>query len=415
METKNKLIIFTFDFPYGNSEQTFIKYELSQLVKEFDSIHIVNKKKEFNKIKQKNYSNIFYNDEFSKQLNLKNLFFTLISKIIFTFDYWIEVKNIFLSKKFFIKLKMLTLEQVNAKILHDFIFKNFDKNDNYIFYSFWSNFVLITFNKIKKDYPNSKFIARGLGSDLNGFIINDDYIPNVDKKFNKLDNLILLGEYQKEILERKKLKINKINICPIGVYKQNILDLDIDLKNQKIPLNFVSCGNLIEIKNNLLMIDFLLKFKSLTNRKINYTLIGNGKMENKIIDKLKKNQKFLNYKHIDKVDNLIEYFKNNRVNFFMNFSSQEGMAFTIMEAMSCGIPIIASNIKPNKFLINGRGYLFDIYNFDQSISTLIKDIDLDLESKDNYLIKSKNCYEFINKNLVNEDCFQEFKKVLLNV
>ena len=63
MKTKKRLIIFTFDFPYGNSENTFIEYELSQLVKEFDSIHIINKEKKFNINKQKIYSNVFYNDD----------------------------------------------------------------------------------------------------------------------------------------------------------------------------------------------------------------------------------------------------------------------------------------------------------------------------------------------------------------
>ena len=86
-----------------------------------------------------------------------------------------------------------------------------------------------------------------------------------------------------------------------------------------------------------------------------------------------------------------------------------------MEAMSCGIPIIASNIKPNEFLIKGRGYLFDIFNFDHSTSNLINEINLDLETRDNYLIRSKNCHEFIKKNLINEDCFEKFKNVLLKI
>ena len=38
----------------------------------------------------------------------------------------------------------------------------------------------------------------------------------------------------------------------------------------------VVAGNLIEIKNNFLMIDFLEKFTKQTKRKVKYTMIGKG-------------------------------------------------------------------------------------------------------------------------------------------
>ena len=44
----------------------------------------------------------------------------------------------------------------------------------------------------------------------------------------------------------------------------------------------------------------------------------------------------------------------NNINFFMNFSSQEGMSFSIMESMSCGIPAIVSDIEANKILVNEK-------------------------------------------------------------
>ena len=52
---------------------------------------------------------------------------------------------------------------------------------NVIFYSFWSNFILI-FEKIKK-FKNIKTISRVLGSDLNGYIKDDNYVPYIQKNF----------------------------------------------------------------------------------------------------------------------------------------------------------------------------------------------------------------------------------------
>ena len=59
---------------------------------------------------------------------------------------------------------------------------------------------------IKDIHPDAKFVARSLGSDLNGFIYNknDDYVPYKKLKFAALNKLVLLGRYQKEFFKKFK-------------------------------------------------------------------------------------------------------------------------------------------------------------------------------------------------------------------
>ena len=42
------------------------------------------------------------------------------------------------------------------------------------------------------------------------------------------------------------------------------------------------------------------------------------------------------------------------------------MSFSIMEAMSCGIPVISSNIDANMNLVKNSGYFINLENFDKS-------------------------------------------------
>ena len=64
---------------------------------------------------------------------------------------------------------MIIMEATQSEIAFNWIVKNkLDKN-NQIYYSFWSDYLLLTFNKLKKIYE-IKVISRTLGSDLNGFI-----------------------------------------------------------------------------------------------------------------------------------------------------------------------------------------------------------------------------------------------------
>ena len=123
----------------------------------------------------------------------------------------------------------------------------------------------------------------------------------------------LLGEYQKKNLQNLDLN-NKIEICPLVVYEQKINYKDQLIINE--PITFISCSNLTEIKNNLLMIDFISEFNKITERKIKFILIGDGNLK-KIIYNLNKNPK-ITYQHYDRVDNFVDFLKKSS-SFFSKF------------------------------------------------------------------------------------------------
>ena len=409
MNINKKIIIFTYAYPTGNSEDTFIEFELSRLSENFDKIEIIPVKNlgTTHKIFKKN---INVNLELSKKLNIKNLIIFFFSRILFSLSFYNEIRRILFKKKFFIKLKMIILEITQSEIALDWILKYKNNYKNYVFYSFWSNFLLLTFKKLKED-KNIKTISRVLGSDLNGFIKDDDFVPFIDIKFITLDKIILLGDYQKDKLNKYNLD-KKIEIVPLGVFQQNNnINNKIDLNE---PLIFISCGNLIEIKNNLLMINFLEKFLKQTNKKVKYIMIGNGILKNKILNKIKVNSNII-FEYHEYVDNFVNFLKKNKFNFFLNFSSQEGMAFTIMESMSCGIPAITSDIPPNRYLVNTNGFLIDLKNYKDSINHVISNINQTIDNKEDYYLKSKRSFNFINENLINSKCYDKFELILKKI
>ena len=280
MQKNKQLILFTYDYPFGKSEKTFLEYELNQLSNDFDKIEIINQKNFKEKISFNfpNFKNIKFNDNFAKKITLNSLALTFFSKVIFEKIFWKQIFLIVFKKNFLRKLKMCINEMTLSFILENFICREKSANDKIIFYSFWSNFTLITFSRIRKIFKNSKFISRTLGSDLNGYIKDDNFVPYKNTKFLSLDKIFLLGEYQKKNLQNLDLN-NKIEICPLGVYEQKINYKDQLIINE--PITFISCGNLIEIKNNLLMIDFISEFNKITERKIKFILIGDGNLKKK--------------------------------------------------------------------------------------------------------------------------------------
>ena len=409
---KEKLILFTNSFPFGLSENNFIKFEIGELCRTFKNIEIINHKIEKkNNILNKNLKNIKLNIEFSKKINVISIILIFFFKSIFKKLFWKELIIIIFKKNFFRKLKMCVLEITYALILCEYLKKKKINKDKIIFYSLWSNYTLITFFLIKDFFPNSKFIARGLGSDLNGFIKDDDYIPYKKIKFINLDKLILLGEYQRKLLKNTSINKNNIAIIPLGVFGQKMIQRN--LKDKTIY--FLSCGNFIEVKNNILMIDFLNQISKKTKKKIYFIIIGRGQLEKKILRNLNLNHNNFTYTHYKYINNFLDFIKRKKINYFLNFSSQEGMPFTVMETMSIGIPTISSDIEPNKYLVENNGHIFKLSKLNLSMKKLTDNIINEIKDQDIYLKKCIKSYLFIKKNLINKNCHKKFKKILTEI
>ena len=81
---KEKLILFTNSFPFGLSENNFIKFEIGELCRTFKNIEIINHKIEKkNNILNKNLKNIKLNIEFSKKINVISIILIFFFKSIF--------------------------------------------------------------------------------------------------------------------------------------------------------------------------------------------------------------------------------------------------------------------------------------------------------------------------------------------
>ncbi len=270
---------------------------------------------------------------------------------------------------------MVFTERYIAESIFFFV-KNNSKISRGILYSIWSNHTLVAFYLLKKKLLIKNCFARTLGRDLKGFIPNDDYIAYKKIKFKKLNFLLTLNDEQEKILSSYKL-INKSLIFKnyLGINKEKKSKISIKYNS----INFASCGSFIHIKNNLEILRFVYLFsKNNPNYNVKYYCIGKGEEENKILEFVKKNViKNLNFFHIKNVSSLPNFLKKKKINFFINLSYTEGLSFALMEAMSCSIPIICSNIPGNLEVVNTQnGYIVENKNTEtyQKISNkIVKD------------------------------------------
>ena len=169
---------------------------------------------------------------------------------------------------------------------------------------------------------------------------------------------------QLEYVRGVGIDLNKIKINKEKVYK---LKYDLEITGK----NFVLCsvGELNHNKNHSIVFEALNQIK---NKNIKYLIIGSGELEKELMMEVKRleleNQViFLGFR-----DDIYELLSLSDVFVFPSF--REGLSKSLMEAMAVGKPVIASNIRGNKDLINNDegGLLFDPKNAIQLSESIMK-------------------------------------------
>ena len=408
---KKILNIFTYDYPSYGNDHIFISDEVDFFSKKFYKINIIPIKKTNKKINYNN-NNIFTDYSLIKEIfNIKKILIKIL-RIFLCKYFWLEIISL-KYKNYFKKIKMIIIDRFLAESIYFYI-KNKKQNDNDLYYSFWSNHTLIGFFFLKKERIINTCFSRILGSDLKGFIPNDKYVSFKNIKFRSLNTVLTLNDEQKRILVKDKL-INKKKIKKnyLGINKSNELKLNFINKKKII---FASCGRFEYVKNTIEIIKFISTFSNINKLyEIEYYCIGDGPDKMVLLNYVKNNfSKKINFKLVKYVPSLTSFLIKKKVNFFLNFSYSEGMSFAVMEALSCSIPIIGSNIPGNNEIINSKnGYLLKKLNLKEYTLTAKKILE-DILNK-NYIKKQINSYKVSNEKISRKRNLLELDKILNNI
>ena len=407
--SKKKLYIFTDGFPYGKGEKTFIIPELNELIKKYKVtiISVANKIVFLNK----NDITKLNNEIDNKVIKIKLSPFDILIygfKALFDSNFRDEIINILKLKKYiFGRIKRtfgfyIRAKYTLAKCNYYNIFKDID---NSIYYTFWNNTTTLALC-LKKEYDkNLKIISRIHGYDL--YNEREKYGLQPFKKYidSRINLLVFACKYAKKYYIQTFLSDNKY------ANKKYIVRYIGTNNNYKLPhksinhiFTIVSCSNVIELKRINLIVDVL---SMIPDRfKIKWVHFGDGDIMNTIINYTKKkfyNKNNISYKFYGfyKHDKLMKWYSENSVDCFITLSSTEGgVPISIIEAMSFGIPIIATKVGGIPEAINGNGILVENSNKNTKILNYIK---LIFNNRKNIVKKYRNnSLNIFNKHFNNE-------------
>lgn len=334
-----KLYYFTESFPFGLGE-TWKLNELNVLVNEFDEIHVVPLYHLNNLDHPKKLpTQIIVHQPLLgiaiKRLTWKSIFI-IFDKNIFYYLSDFFLKQLFFNKKKTIKW-LITIIRIKRLLQHPFIKELIKENNpNYFYYFFWgigsADVVPFINKKLKK-----KIIVRMHRFDLFENEVGN-YIP-FRKSLIKHASLIApsskIGEtHLKSLYPRfsEKIKVKMLGVCGIGKSVQLH-----DGIFRIITVSYIS-----PVKRLNILAKALLNF----NGKIEWTHLGDGPLRIELevlIQQLPSNVK-VNLKGMVESTKVLDILINQPYDLFLNISESEGIPFSIMEALSSGIPIMATNV-----------------------------------------------------------------------
>ncbi len=331
------LVLFTNTFPFGQGE-TFIDSEIA-FYKEFTSVFIV----AVDYVSVQRFTNL-PDHVFVYQLPKLNVYskFYWYLRALFRPEFYRELKVLLKGKKYFwTKFHALLAFIGLGERAFAYIVKNISGAWNMretIFYSYWLHHGAYVAVRMKRRF-GGKAVSRCHGYDLYAYRNRADYLPLRGYLKLFLDKIFPVSENGLFYLQNTTYTNENLCLSRLGTVDYGVKS-DVHIGE---VLRVVSCSWFSPVKRVNRILETLQGIKDV---RIEWTHIGGG-IENEMfvkeLEALSPNIQVV-FKGEMKNSDICKHYKEYPYHFFFFFFSSEGIPVSMMEASSCGIPVIATNV-----------------------------------------------------------------------
>jgi len=363
-----KVILFTGSYPYSSAaENTFVEPELPHLQNFFTSVVIAPKSSKGNRAYVP--KNVIVDASLAKKIqpneNPITFFFGLVSSL-FSKEFYNEIKIKKLIRadiSGIVRLILFLGSAINVRIWIDRLIneKEIDPETT-VLYTYWMDAITYGACQVKKKYPEMIVISRVHGGDLYEERYHPPYIPLRPEMFALIDRVYADSEKGRKYLSKRYSGWeSKFLTSRMGVPRSDFFTAQ---SNDGV-FRVVSCSNCVAVKRIDLIVRGLEKIgMMLKDQPFEWTHIGEG-TQRRDIEKLAETilPGNVKYQFLGQIPNqeVINYYREKKIDVFINTSESEGTPVSIMEAQSCGIPVIATAVGGNSEIVSdANGILLSV-------------------------------------------------------
>lgn len=402
-DSKKILFLYTIDFPYGNTEP-YLFNELPILCTHFKKIIIVpGKKIQANIILPENAEVVCVQD-IPVNSNKKKLFFKNFSLIaaILTREFF----NCKAKRYFFSRLRLTLSEILYSLVLSEKV-KLISKKETLpaVHYSFWMNEHALTLSILKQKKEIVNYVFRVHGFDLYEERRPYNYIPFRERNYKYSSCIYPVSKLGLNYIKARFSFSEKANYSYLGTLDHGINPFSDQL------FTIVTCSAIVNLKR----LDLLAKAIALIQFPVKWYHFGDGDNKNKeelqkVTKHFKENIKIQFNGHVSQKE-IFDFYKSNPISVFINVSETEGLPVAVMEAISFGIPAIATDVGGTSEIITSQtGWLVKKNITEKELAdkiSLFKTSDL------NTVNFRKNVKLFWNENFSAKKNYEQFSEKLL--
>lgn len=353
------VLLFSNSYPYDYAtEQTFLKGEVEILRKQFERVILVPRIAKGNRLSVPNGVEVdtSFAESFTLNRRLSESALAFLSN-----DFYLELKDRFPSS-----LKPAYLRRVfsfiaGASLTRKWV-ENWLKSNNIsasevICNTFWFDELAMGIGLAKTKYPSLRVISRTHGYDLYEELYGD--WPCRPRAIEMIDGLFPDSDIGVNYLWEKYPQFKeKYEAALLGVKDPGGLAKP----SEDAVLRLVSCSNFHPVKRiDLLFESVITAAKKRPDQKIEWTHFGGAKeireqYAQRVTNEFPANAKAV-FPGYQSQRELFQTYIANPADVFLNVSTTEGTSVAMMEAISCGIPVLATAVGGNVEVVREKNGL----------------------------------------------------------
>lgn len=212
-------------------------------------------------------------------------------------------------------------------------------DEQFLFYSYWLYECAFVAARLHQMFPGSHFVSRCHGFDLYEERHRGGYLPYREYLMRTADMICPISQDGKNYLSAlyQGKWDQKIRVMRLGTE-----NCGINPERNREPFTAVSCSNLVSVKR----VDRIISALKKAHQNIRWYHFGDGALRPELEMAAQKLPENVEYKFMGQVPNnrVMQFYCEKHVDAFINVSSSEGVPVSIMEALSYGIPVIATDV-----------------------------------------------------------------------
>lgn len=270
--------------------------------------------------------------------------------------------------------------------------KKHPEYDEIVLYSYWLHIPAYAAVRLRQKISKGYAISRAHGYDVYAERYSDGYMPFHAQLVEQLDEIACVCENGKAYLEKKYGHGDAIAVYHLGAKAHDKRNPACDREWFRI----VTCSRTVSLKRLDRIVDAL---RLISDRSVEWTHIGSGEAQ-AALEQYAQAELPANIKTVftGAVPNeqIYEIYETQPFHLFLNVSETEGLPVSIMEAMSFGIPVVATEVGGTSELVTDgkNGWLIKKEFSDETLKDLIcRIMDMPSENYEQFRLAARDQFD----------------------